>query len=533
MKNKTLPRLSFVVICFLIFLVQSCEETSFGEDLQVRKLPMSIDYPEILNSREFSYIQSAAPFVDANGHAVEFEIVSARRGDQQLDETYMEFVSILNAEIIETPNPIYDGPMYIEDLGSMGTIIIAEGNPFGYGDYYFTIRLTTVNEAGETVTEVFEDAFHLNIAPGLVEGLSYCPFKMNFVSGEGTTSGPAELFGGNPDVRFELATESDKLSIDAVTGALSLNTSYVPVETETLNPIINVVSNVSEEVTSFEGTFAAVASLTPVELEKENDYFFFPKLKLTSKQNAALGGDGYSRVFVEHKTGDVHIKAGDPEETTNWFISKALWRNHKNSPVVDTPDAIEVREEAGVNGTQTLEHQMWTITGPSESWIIMDPQNLALYKGCFDSKAVFWYKIFMNDNSGYEEDGSTPIELEVHITSNYTGDVTTTSWTQVNDILECEINNNGTVFTGTPYPGDQSGIQPPNGVKDPSNSPNDLWVRAELDLDEYRSEEAFTIAFRFKTQYEEEPFYVDPETGEHVLNGSVRLSNVHFVASEK
>ena len=42
---------------------------------------------------------------------------------------------------------------------------------------------------------------------------------------------------------------------------------------------------------------------------------------------------------------------------------------------------------------------------------------------------------------GYEADGSTPLDIEVLISTNYTGDPTTTDWTQVNDILECEINN--------------------------------------------------------------------------------------------
>ena len=107
MKNKTLLRLSFAVLCFLIFFIQGCEESSFGEDLQVPKMPMSIDYPEILNSREFSYIESATPFLDANGHSVIFEIVSGRKGDQPLDNTYMKFVSVVNSNFIETEEVIY------------------------------------------------------------------------------------------------------------------------------------------------------------------------------------------------------------------------------------------------------------------------------------------------------------------------------------------------------------------------------------------------------------------------------------------
>ncbi|MDH3322011.1 MAG: hypothetical protein OEM04_03420 [Flavobacteriaceae bacterium] len=533
MKLKFAFRLSFLAV-FVMFLLQSCDEdkSSFGEDFEVLIVPTDLSYPEILNAREFSRIESAVPMVNSNGHTVFYELVNIKKDGQILDETYMNSVTIKEFTVIEKTHPDTGDVIKIHDVSENGQIIINEGNPFGNGEYYFTVKASVVMD-GKFESAIFEDVLHLTVGPMLVEGISYCPFKMNFVSGEETASNPAELFGGNQDIRFELGTESDKLTIDPSSGVISLNPSYSISETEYLNPVINVVSNVSEEIVSFENTFTAVLSATPVELEREADYFFFPKLQQTSKQNAALGGDGYSRVFVEHKTGDVHIKAGDPDETSNWFISKALWRNHKNSPVVDTPDAVAVREDAGVAGTQTLEHQMWTITGPSESWIVMDPQNLALYEGCFDSKAVFWYKIFMNPNSGYEEDGSTPIELEVKITNNYTGDVKTTSWTQVNDILECEINDNGIIMTGTPYPGDQSGIQPPNGVKDPSNSPNDLWVRAELNLDEYRSEGAFTLAFRFKTQYDKEPFYVDPVTGDHVLNGKVLLSNVHFVASEK
>ena len=392
MKNKTLLRRSFGVLCFLIFFVQSCEETSFGEDLQVPIMPLSIDYPEILNSREFTYIESASPFIDANGHSVIFEIVSGRKEDQTLDETYMDFVSVVNATTIETINPITEKPMSVEDLGSMGKIIIADGNPFGYGDYYFTIKLTTYkkdNKDDQWESEIFEDAFHLNIAPGLVEGISYCPFKLNFVAGESTTSDPAELFGGNPDVRFELATESDKLTIDASTGAISLNSSYSISDTETINPIINIISNVTDESSSFESTFTAILSATPVEVEKEANYFFFPTLRTTAKKNVGLGGEGYSRTFIEH----LNIKAGDPEELTDWYITNALWKSHKNAnkylPPVPTDDAVAARDAAEVSNTTKLQMPWWTIESPSDSWIVIDPVNLALYEGCFNSKAVF------------------------------------------------------------------------------------------------------------------------------------------------
>jgi len=525
MKIKYALRLSYLAI-IATFLLQSCDEdkSSFGEDLEVLLAPTNLSYPEIVNVREFSYIETATPFVNANGHPVFYELVSINKEGEILDDSYLNSVTIINPTSSEIKDPNSGETAILFDLSEAGKIIIEEGNPFGNGDYYFTIKTSDkINKTYESV--IFEDALHLNVGPELINGIAYCPFKINLVSGESTASGPVDLFGGNPDVRFELGSETDKLAIDAVTGAISLNASYAVSDTEYLFPIINVVSNVSEELLSFEEKFTAVLSAAPIELEKEADYFFFPTLKTTAKKNVGLGGDGYSRVFVEH----LGIKAGDSEETSNWYITNAMWKSHKNNtkflPPAPTPDAVAARDAAGVAGTTKLQAPLWTVIDPMDSWIVIDPVNLALYEGCFDSKAVFWYNLYLNQYAGYELDGSTPIDLEVHITTNYTGDVDTTDWIQVNDILECEINNNGTIFTGTPYPGDQSGVQPPNGVKNPTNSPNNLWVRGELNLEDYKTEGSFTIAFRLKTYFDTAPNLP--------VNGLIQLSNVHFVASEK
>jgi hypothetical protein len=540
MKKNKLLKFSLAVFVTLLLGLQSCEDkSSFGEDLQVAMLPTDLSYPDILNAREFVEIMSAAPFTNANGHPVLFELLSIKKGEEMLDASYLSHVSIKNYTVIESKvvdandslNPYI---IYTNDLYEMGKITIAENDQFANGEYFFTVKVSAeIN--GATQSTVFENALRLYIGPDLADGIAYCPFKMNFVNGESTTSESVELFGGNPDVRYELGSDSDKLSIDAVTGALSLNSSYTVSATEYLYPIINVVSNVSEEVMPFEGAFTAVLSATPIVLEKEADYFFFPTLKTTAKKNVGLGGDGYSRVFVEH----LGYEAGDPEENTDWYITNAMWKSHKKAnkyfPPVPTPDAVAARDAAGVTGTTKLQVPLWTVADPSDSWIVLDPVNLALYEGCFTSKAVFWYNLNLANsgtNAGYELDGSTPIDLEVHITTNYTGDVNTTDWIQVNDMLECEINDNGTIFTGTPYPGDQSGVQPPNGVKDPSNSPNNLWVRGELNLEDYKTEGNFTIAFRLKTYFEEEPYSKDVN-GNPAVNGLVQLSNVHFVASEK
>jgi hypothetical protein len=518
MKTKHTLRLSFLAI-LVVLLLQSCEDkSSFGEDLQLLIVPTDISYPDIINAREFSYIESAVPFMSANGHPVHLELVNIKKDGEILDPSYMNSVTMLGFTTIETEHPDTGDIILTKDLSENGKIVIADGNPFSNGDYYFTIKASVV-VGSDWDSAIFEDVFHLNVGPGLAEGIAYCPFKMNFVSGENTTSNPVELFGANPDVRYELGSESEKLTIDPVTGAISLNPSYAVSETEYLNPIITVVSNISEEVVSFEEKFTAVISATPIVLEKENDYFFFPNLIPVTKDNLNFGGDGWSRQVVESHSDD-----------DGWYNPKALWR--AKTPPVNTPDALAVQADSGVKWTQRLEIPFWTVAKPHDSWVIMDSQNLALYEGCFDSKAVFWYALYMKEvQSGYEADGSAPIGLEVHITNNFTGDVTTTDWTQVNDILECEINNNGTVFTGTPYPGDQTGLNP-DGLKDPAKNANKLWVRCELNLEDYKTQNSFTIAFRCKTYYDKKPYHLDTN-GNPAVNGWVRLSNVHFVASEK
>ena len=517
MKKNKLLKFSLAVFVTLLLGLQSCEDkSSFGEDLQVAMLPTDLSYPDILNAREYVEIMSAAPFTNANGHPVTFELVSIKKGEEILDASYLSHVSIKNYTVIESKvvdandslNPYI---VYTNDLYEMGKITIAENDKFSNGEYFFNIKVSAeINDATEST--VFEEALRLTIGPDLADGIAYCPFNMNFVNGENTTSEPAELFGANPDVRYELGSESDKLSIDAVTGALSLNSSYTVSATEYLYPIINVVSNVSEEVMPFEGTFTAVLSATPIELEKQADYFFFPTLKPTARTNVQLGGDGYSNIVV-----DLH------KPTDDWYNQFAFWRGDTgdNKPIAppSTQDAVDARAAAGVEGTNSLNMPFWGFTEPSDSYLVIDTQNLALYQGCFDSKMVYWYKLNFNTKKmGYEADGSTPLDFEVLISTNYTGDPTTTDWTQVNDILECEINDNGTIFTGTPYPGDQTGADP-EGRKDPTKNANNLWVRGELSLEDYKTEESFTVAFRLKTYFDTAPL--------KPIVGTANFGNVH------
>ena len=508
MKNKSILKLSYPAM-FMALLFTGCERDSFGEDKEVAVAPSSLRYVSVIDAREFSYIETSRPSINSNGELITYEITQIKKDETILDESYLNSVSILNYSVIETNWELNETgeeiTLYTNDLGEAGKIIIPNGNPFANGDYYFTIK---VSVDGTDLETVFEDAFHLNVGPALAEGIAYCPFKVNFVSGENTASEPAEVFGGNPDIRFELGTESDKLSIDAATGAISLNSSYTVSATEYLNPVINIVSNISGEVVSFEESFTAVISTAPVMLDREKDYFFYPTLTPSNNNIPRAGGDGYTV-----QTDDFASKPG--------WVQKHFYKKIVNAQVLSFTEVLDTRTEAEVSGVTGLQFNYWgPLKNPFESWMIANPVNLAQYSGCFDSKVVFWIRQHITqatlDNvfPGHTE---TPVGIEIKITDNYTQDVSTTSWTDINELLTCKIGETGSEFVGTPYP--------ISGEIGAEGSANNTWVKCVLDLSDYSDMTSFTIAFRTKTNYDSDL----PDN----LRGELYISDLHFVATEK
>ncbi|GAB1308904.1 hypothetical protein KH5_15870 [Urechidicola sp. KH5] len=502
MNFKQALKLSSVLFAFAAFMLQGCDDdSSFGSDLEVRIIPTDLSYPEIVNAREFSHIESGRPTINSNGHPVQFAVESIRKGDQILDASFLNFVTIQNPEELETTHPDTGEVVTTYDLSDAGKIMISENDVFDYGDYYFSIK-AYASVDGVTRDVIFEDAWHLMIGPGLPEGIAYCPTKANFISGGSETSPPAEVIGGNPDIRFELGSDNEKLIIDASTGVLSLNPSYIVGATESISPTINVVSNITEEVVPFDGVFTAIISQTPEVIPSEDIYFFYPSLVPNINNNLAAGGDGYSR--------DVPVNP-----FAGWVFNNNLLRGVNPAP---TPDAVAARTAAGISGNKALTNRFWgPLTDPFEIWMITDPVNLTQYGGCFNTKVVFWVKQNITMHLDIMPDGSTPIGFEIQVTDNYTGDVETTSWTNVNDQVSCEINNSGTILSGTPYP--LSGL--PDA--DPANNAMNQWVRCELDLADYATSGNFTIAFRNLSYYSSVPSN---------MRGDSFISDLHFVASE-
>lgn len=498
---------------FAILLFQGCERDSFGQDQEVQVLPTSLSYTDIIGHNEFSYIETSVPTYNSNGHPVTFEVISIKKDGADLDASYLNATSIVNYSVIETEweqisNPDNRHTIYTNDLSEAGKIIIEDENPFANGDYYFTIKVSSSgNNSTESIT--FEDALHLQV--GWANGITYCPFQVNFVNGGGTVSGPATILGGRTNTRFELGSDEDKLVIDPETGAISLNPSYTVTETESITPTVKLIYDSNESVPlNFSGMFTAVLSATPVELEKEVNYFYYPALKPLDSNNPSAGGLGYT------------VNTSDFASKPNW-VKKHFYKQIVNNSKLSFTEVLDIRAEAGVSGISGLQFNYWgPLKNPFESWMIANPVNLATYSGCFDTKMVFWIKQNIPQNildNVFPGETETPVGIEIKITNNYTDDVSTTTWTDINELLTCKIGEAGGEFVGTPYP--------ISGEIGAEGNANNTWVKCEMDLpvDEYGDFASFTLAFRTKTNYDSDL----PEN----LRGELYISDLHFVASEK
>jgi hypothetical protein len=163
------------------------------------------------------------------------------------------------------------------------------------------------------------------------------------------------------------------------------------------------------------------------------------------------------------------------------------------------PGAAERRPSIIASEIRVIENNMTKGDKlPHESWVIVNSQDISLYKSDFNMKATFFIQ---NKYVEYQADGSTPVDLLVKVSTDYDGKVGDATWTQVNDNLVCAIANAPDVtFTGTPYPGDQKGDDP-EGKKDLGKNADGKWVKCELDLTDYKESNNFTLGFHVKSFY--------------------------------
>jgi hypothetical protein len=533
LKNNLFKQLS--VIALFVMTIISCDESSFVDINDQITNPSNLTYADISDAREGKSIVSLAPSVQTNGLVPSFEIVNIKSSDGSiLDASFLNFVSVgvpipktinispQDARLDQNGNPILE--VNSLDLSKNGIISIDEGHTFVADDYSFTIKVTVEFE-GEFYTTTFDDGFKLTIQPLLPSLLIYSPKNQNLVFGDSNsvTTDPI-VPNSNPEIRYELETLSDKLQIDENTGAIRIASSYNYTQYDTLKPTINVISKISGEVVKFEDVLTAIITDTPVSVPREDIYFFYPTLFTSGSFPSS--GDGFS-VQVD--------KAGNGQD---------IWGVVDNSAgkSLATPD-----ERPADNTDQTaLETQTFNSgrTQPTASWMVTETQDLTPFQfGYFLSFNYYYQPAYQT----YLPDGRTPTDLEVYISTDYTGgdiqdedgNFTNGTWEKVNTDMRCykSLGTSGSIstgapwgpeFIGTPYPGNQNGADP-DGRKRPGNTFYNKWVKCSYDIPISKISTTFTVAFKVASYF----------TGEIANNasapgrgGTYFMSDFHYKAAE-
>lgn len=519
-------RILLIFISFL-FLI-SCDENSFVERGNVSQNPFNLKYMEIKNAREGKGVTTTAPTIDSNGVIPVYELVSIKTGDGTLlDESYSQYVSIGGTTIKEVNildvggNVVGTGKTY--NTSQNGIITISDGNKFTVGDYYFTLR-ATIESNGKQFSTVFENALHLNVGPLLPSILIFSPKNQNLVFGANSKTTVPIVPNSNLERKFELGSDSDKLVIDQETGVISISPSYQFTTNETLKPIIKVVSKISGEVSTFTNVISIIISDVPVVVPIESILFFYPTLKTSG--SFPTGGEGFSvQVDVPGNGEDIW---GVVDNSAGTALGKPTER-----PVTNTAQTV-------------LETQTFTgsTTTPTSSWMVTTTQDLTPFQ--FGFKLSFNY-YYMPAYQTYMADGRTPTDIEVYISTDYTGgdiqDATgkwlNGTWTKVNNNIKCNRSLGvssgistgapwGPEFLGTPYPGDQNGSDP-DGRKMPGTTFYNKWVKCSYDIPVSQISKNYTVAFKVNSYFQGSLLNNTTVPGR---GGSFFLSDFYFKASE-
>lgn len=493
-----------------MLVVIACENNSFAPEMGEAYNPTELHYVEIMDAREGVNIATAPPTVQTGGLIPEFEIVQVRKEDGTvLNESNMQFISIGSSTVVEVgidpdAGKVDENGNPLESITAInsvenGVIFIAPGHNLTVGNYYFTIKVHTESD-GVSYSTIFEDAFHLYIAPLLPSNLIYSPKTQNLVYGDAESKTSAPLVpDANPAITFELEDYTDKLSIDAETGEISIAPDYNYVEYDTLYPTIRVVSSISKEVTLFEDKLTAIITDTPQEMPLETIYFFYPTLNTTG--SFPTGGDGFSvQVDIPGNGEDIW---GVVDNSNGKFLEAPVER-----PLENTSQTVLETQTHGGSATQ-----------PTSSWMVTTTQDLTLFKYGYDLSFNYYYQPAFQT---YMEDGRTPADLEVYISTDYTGgDIQDAegnwlngTWTQVNENIISRRSEGtssgkssgapwGPEFIGTPYPGDQKGPDP-DGRKTPGTSFYGKWVKCSYTIDPSQITPSFTVAFKVATYFDGE-----------------------------
>lgn len=533
LSTSLLKQLIILVVVSITFI--SCDESSFVEINNEIFNPTTLIYADVNNAREGKNIVTLAPTVQTNGLIPLFEITNVKRSDGTiLDNTYMNFVSIgkpieknitispQDARLDQNGNPILEVKSF--DLSSNGVISIAEGHIFEADEYSFTIKVSTEIEGGMYST-VFNDAFKLTIQPLLPSLLIYSPKNQNLVFGDSNSATSAPILpNSNPEVRYDLESLSDKLQIDENTGVVKIAPSYNYSQYDTLKPTINVISKITGEVVKFEDVLTTIITDVPVTVPREDIYFFYPTLETSGSFPSS--GNGFS-VQVDI--------AGNGQDI--WGVID----NSAGKSLVAPPERPQSNSNQTILETQTFASGR---TKPTATWMVTQTQDITPFQfGYFLSFNYYYQPAYQT----YLSDGRTPTDLEVYISTDYSGgdiqdedgNFLNGTWEKVNEDMRCNRSLGvsggkstgapwGPEFIGTPYPGNQSGADP-DGRKMNGTTFYNKWVRCSYDIPISKISTTFTVAFKVASYFNGELTNNAAGPGR---GGTYFLSDFHYKAAE-
>ena len=528
-----MKNLRYTLILIATFF--ACNDSSFLESNEEYFNPTSLKYMEIENAREGKSIVTERPSVETGGLIPTFEIVNIKKSDGSfVDASFLSFVTIKqavpkqlnfsgqNVRLDQNGNPITTVNGF--DTSQNGVISISEGHPFLVDEYTFIIKVSTENE-GKVYTTIFEDGFKLKILPLLPSILIYSPKNQNLVFGDPLSKTTVPIVPkSNPEIKFELGTFSDKLSINENTGVISIAPNYNYTKFDTVKPQINVISKITGEVTSFNDVVTAIITNVPVSVPREDIYFFYPSLFTTGSFPSS--GDGFSV--------QVNV-AGNGEDI--WGVVD----NSSGRFLVAPPERPTANTNQTVLETQTFSSGKTT---PTSSWLVTQTQDLTPFQfGYFLSFNYYYQPAYQI----YLADGRTPTDLEVYISTDYTGgniqdadgNWINGTWEKVNEVMKCNRSEGlsggfstgapwGDEFIGTPYPGNQSGPDPDNRKK-PGTTFYGRWVRCSYSIPTSKISSTFTVAFKVASYFNGELLNNATAPGR---GGTFFLSDFHYKASE-
>jgi hypothetical protein len=493
-----------------------CTEDPFYNSEGNYDNPRDLDYSDVVNAREYAAIRTGKPTVMTGGLVPYFELVSVRDADgNTLSGEYLSKVSVIQP--ITSEIPLEEEKWYVlngdsvktyfgTDSRDAGVIVIEDENPYGIGDYYFTLKVTVKPPEGDSLSTTFKDAFHLQVGPELVSNLLYWPVIQNLVVDNSESTTKPFILKGNSASVFSLESDTDKLTIDPATGVVSLVDGYTVSGTDTIVPTIKVTSTISGEEVVFgsEDFLKIITSNTALADIPVVDQInlFYP----TFEARNSIYGYTYSV-----------INAGSVSEANTWIP-----QTFNNS----YPGAIDERPSDIASSVHSIMTNLTASASlPHESWVFMNSQDISLYQNDFDMEAVFYIQ---NKYVEYLDDGRTPSNLAVKVATDFTGNENTATWIDVSDVVSCSIQSDPEdMFVGLPYPGDQSGLDP-DGKK--GHNADAKWVKCVLDLTPYKDASNFTLAFHLQSFFEGEIIYNGTPGGRP---GRYYISDVYYVAKVK